>query len=219
MSEAAYRQIRDEILSGQLKASMKLRAEELAPRYGVSAGPLREALSRLAGEGLVVGEGQRGHWVAPMSVKEFKEITELRLQLEVQALRSSIALADIDWESRVVASFHRLSRVEGMIDKHHKSIAAEFERENREFHWALISCCPSEWILRLTSILYDHSERYRQQAVAARPIPAKIVQAEHKLIMDASLARDADRASIALSQHILNTARNVETLLAGQELK
>jgi GntR family carbon starvation induced transcriptional regulator len=214
MSESAYLMLRADIQSGLLPASAKLRAEDLATRLGTSASPMREALSRLAGEGLVVSKGQRGYWVAPISLKEFREITQLRLQLEVQALRASIENGSIEWEGRVMAAFHRLSKVELLLDSQSKKIRVEWERENRQYHWELISCCPSEWILRLTSLLYDHSSRYRLPVVALSPVPSKVMLKEHRSILDAALARDSERAALALSQHILNSARNIERVLA-----
>ncbi len=153
MSANAYMMLRADIQSGALPPSAKLRAEDLAARLGTSASPMREALSRLAGEGLVVNKGQRGFWVAPISVREFREITQLRLQLEVQALRASIENGTIEWEGRVVAAFHRLSKIELQIDSRSRELRLDWERENRQYHWELISCCPSNWNLRLTSIL------------------------------------------------------------------
>jgi GntR family carbon starvation induced transcriptional regulator len=217
MSESVYENLRAEILAGTLPPLQKLRAEELAARLGTSASPMREALSRLAGEGLVVGKGQRGYWVAPISVKEFNEITQLRLLIEARALRDSIEAGDMDWEGRVVAAYHRLSRIEMTLDTHHASNAREWERENRRYHTELISACPSDWLKRLTSTLYDHSERYRCLVVATKPIPAAVTSSEHKNILDAALARDVERATMTLSLHILNAARNTEAFLASLE--
>lgn len=213
MSATAYMMLRADIQSGMLPPSAKLRTEDLAARLGTSASPMREALSRLAGEGLVINKGQRGFWVAPISVKEFREITQLRLQLEVQALRASIQNGTIEWEGRVVAAFHRLSKIELLLDRQSKEIRLDRERENRQYHWELISCCSSQWNLRLTSLLYDHSSRYRIPVVAVSPVKSKVIQAEHRDILDAALSRDVDRAAVALSQHILNSARNIEKIL------
>lgn len=212
-AESVYRRIRTEILSGELLPGSKLRAEVLAARLGTSASPMREALSRLAGEALVRAEGQRGYWVADISIKEFKEITHLRLQLETQALRDSVVHGDLAWEGRVVAAFHRLSKVETLLGPSNQEIQSNWELENRLYHTELISCCPSGWILRITEMLYDHSARYRRPAILNRPISPKVIQAEHRQIMDAALARDPERAAVALAQHILNAATNVECAL------
>jgi GntR family carbon starvation induced transcriptional regulator len=67
LSESAYDALRDDIIRGRLEPEEKLRIEELRQKYATGASPLREALNRLAGEGFVTTEGQRGFRVAPLS--------------------------------------------------------------------------------------------------------------------------------------------------------
>src|SRR5262249_61174556 len=88
-----------------------------------------------------------------------------------------------------------------------------WERANRQFHMALISGCPSRWLLRFTELLYDQSQRYRHRTVLRRSIPRRGLSAEHSEIVAATLARDAKRACALLSQHIENTARAVALTL------
>src|SRR5262245_1055433 len=68
LTEQVLDRLRDDIVSGRLAASEKLRVQDLSERYGVGASPLREALSRLTADGLVENESNRGFRVAPMSV-------------------------------------------------------------------------------------------------------------------------------------------------------
>ena len=77
--EHAYTRLRDDIVSGQLVPGEKLRVEHLKERYGVSAGTLREAITRLASDALVVTEGQRGFRVAPITIEDLEDITNLRV--------------------------------------------------------------------------------------------------------------------------------------------
>ncbi len=84
--ETAYRQIRADILFGRLLPSQKLKLDGLREHYGTSVSTLREILSRLSSEGLIVAEGQRGFEVAPISAKNLKEIASLRQLLEAHAL-------------------------------------------------------------------------------------------------------------------------------------
>jgi GntR family transcriptional regulator, carbon starvation induced regulator len=90
-----------------------------------------------------------------------------------------------------------------------------WERANRQFHMALISGCPSRWLLRFTELLYDQSQRYRHRTVLRRPIPRRGLSAEHSEIVEATLARNAERACGALAQHIENTARAADVAIFG----
>uniref|UniRef100_UPI002090A510 hypothetical protein n=1 Tax=Acinetobacter baumannii TaxID=470 RepID=UPI002090A510 len=73
---------------------------------------LREILSRLASEKLVVAEGQRGFEVMPISVANLREIAALRQLLECHALEQSFAQGDLEWEGRVIAAHHKLAQME-----------------------------------------------------------------------------------------------------------
>src|SRR5258708_17876623 len=82
VSEKAYRRIRTDIIFGKLAPTEKLRLERLREDYGASVSTLRELLSRLASEGLVVAEGQRGFEGSPWSAEKLREIAELPRLLE-----------------------------------------------------------------------------------------------------------------------------------------
>ena len=90
LTQSAYRLIRGDLLSGSIAPEHKLHIVDLSQRYGTSPSAIREALSRLVAEQLVTVQEQKGFRAAPMSVAEFREITDLRVMLEVQALRRSI---------------------------------------------------------------------------------------------------------------------------------
>lgn len=208
-SEAAYAMIREDILSGKLEPGRKMLLDQLKALYGLGSSPLREALSRLAADRLVTAKGQRGYWVAAVSESEFSDITDMRLLLEPEALQRSIVNASLDWESRVVAAFHRLSRVENSLDANPERISGEWERENRAFHLALIDNCGSPWLLRLVSSLSEQSERYRRQAVARQAVPKETLMREHRAIFDAAMDRNTGLATELLKLHIKNSARSL----------
>jgi GntR family transcriptional regulator, carbon starvation induced regulator len=213
--EGAYLRLRDDIISGTLAPSEKLRIEHLRQRYGIGASALREALSRLVSDGLAECEAQRGYWVSPVSRAELADITSTRKVIEVEALRQSIELGTLEWEGRVVAARHSLERVETSMVEATREVIMGWERANRAFHMALISGCPSRWLLRFTELLYDQSQRYRHRTVLRRPIPRRGLSGEHVAIVEATLARDTKRACALLSQHIENTARAVDTAIFG----
>ncbi|HWK67281.1 MAG TPA: GntR family transcriptional regulator [Rhizobiaceae bacterium] len=217
-SEAAYAAIREHILGGTLKAGKKLLLGDMRAQYGFGASPLREALSRLAADRLVTARGQRGYWVADISAEEFADITNMRLLLEPEALGRSIANATLDWESRVVAAFHRLSRVESTLDVDPERLSGEWERENRAFHLALIDNCGSPWLSRFVATLSEQSERYRRQAVARQAVPKEVLLREHKAIFDAALDRNAGLATELLKVHIKNSARGLCMAIFSRDL-
>src|SRR5262249_34381284 len=94
-----------------------------------------------------------------------------------------------------------------------------WERANRQFHMALISGCPSRWLLRFTELLYDQSQRYRHRTVLRRSIPRRGLSAEHTAIVEATLARDAERACGLLYTHIENTAHTAENSIFGAPVR
>jgi GntR family transcriptional regulator, carbon starvation induced regulator len=202
--EGAYATLRREILEGAFEPGAKLRTEELRARYNISGSTMREALTRLLGEALVTSEGQRGFRVAPASLEDFQDLTEVRKLIETEALRQAIALGDEAWESQIVATFYRLSKVEERLATDPTNAIEEFEERNREFHKALIAACPSRWLHHFIGLLFQQSERYRRMSVAKRTIP-RDVHAEHKAIFDATIARNADLASKLTADHIERT--------------
>jgi DNA-binding GntR family transcriptional regulator len=216
-SEAALHLIREDILAGRLEPGKKLPLEGLRKQYGIGLSPLREALSRLTAERIVVARGQRGFWVAPISKAELDDITSMRLLLEPEALNRSIARATLDWESGVVAAFHRLSRIESALDHTPERLSGDWERENRAFHLALIGNCGSAWLLRFLATLSEQSERYRRQGVARQVVPKERLMREHKAIFDAAMDRNPGLAVELLKVHIKSAARSLsQALFAGE---
>lgn len=202
--ESAYERLRLGILHGDFEPGARLRTEELRARYNISGSTVREALTRLLGESLVTAEGQRGFRVAPVSLADFTDLTNVRKLLETETLRQAIAHGDDVWEAGVVAAYHRLSRVEEKLAENPAAVSDEWEERNREFHQALAAACPSRWLDRLSATMYQQSERYRRIALSRQTVP-RDVHAEHKAILEATLNRDADLACRLLDEHINRT--------------
>ena len=204
LSESAYDALRDDIIRGRLVPESKLRIEELRQYYSTGASPLREALNRLAGEGFVTMEGQRGFRVAPLSTKDLSDITSLRIMLECEAIRESMRNGDDEWEATVVAESHRLAKVESGDE-----VFPEWELRNQEFHEALIAACDSAWLLKFRRTLYEQHKRYRLISILEYD-ETRDVRAEHEAILEAVLARDAQRACAATEAHIMRTVEITE---------
>ena len=202
VAEAAYSRLRADILGGSLPPGMKLKLETLKARYDVSVNTLRETLSRLAADGLVEAEGQKGFTVVQASFSDLLDITEMRRLLECHAAGLSLQQADLEWESRLVATYHKLSKVEEHVDDDPVTYAPLLEQYNREFHCALISGCRSRWLLHFHGMMYDQSLRYRQLAFRVKDFPRAQSRQEHRQILDAALARDAETLVAVLGAHI-----------------
>jgi GntR family transcriptional regulator, carbon starvation induced regulator len=214
LAEATYRKIREDIVWSNLTPGAPLRSDELRKVYGVGISPLREALSRLVAERLVTAVGQRGFRVAPLTPEDVLDIMETRLVIEGAALSRSIAHGDLQWETGLVASFHTLSRI---AVPHQAGLDAEiWVKHHRAFHMSLIAACSSRWQLELALLLFDQAERHRASAMR---IPqarlSRDANAEHKEILDATLARDAPMAIAALERHYRATAEQVVAAIRG----
>lgn len=193
-----YQRIRADILFGRLRPKQKLPLEVLRETYGVSVSTLREILSRLASEGLVRAEGQRGFETAPISPEELKELAELRLLLESHAMEASFSRADVEWEGRVVSAHHKLAAIEQEL----RSGAADhqlWKRYDSEFHHALISNCGSSSLLASHMAVFDKYFRYLIIALSFR---GDVVSIEHRQLLECALTRDAPRAKAVLAAHI-----------------
>lgn len=214
--EFAYHQIREKILTGQLPAGSKLKVEVLRAEFAVGASTMREALSLLIADALVTAEGQRGFRVAPISLEDLQDVSNMRKMLECQALRESIEQGSEEWEAGVVAAYHRLSRVEERLYDDPTGNFAEWEERNRAFHDALLAGCRSKWLHHFHNILYDQAVRYRRMILAA-PHVGRDVHKEHEQILAAVMRRDADEACALTEEHIERTLNAVAVLMHAQE--
>jgi DNA-binding GntR family transcriptional regulator len=199
VGESAYARIRGDIISGHLAPGQRLRLDKLRQSYGASVSTLREILSRLSSEGLVVAEGQRGFEVPPVSVNNLKEIADLRLLLENRALEDSFAAGDLEWEGRVVAAHHKLASMERRMGQGDRSQTDVWKRYDWEFHQALISSCGSQVLMETHAAVFDKYLRYQLIALSFR---GDIAATEHRILHDCALARDAETAKEVLSRHV-----------------
>jgi DNA-binding GntR family transcriptional regulator len=199
IADRAYDRIRADIVFGRLKPGVRLRLDRLAAEYGASVSTLREILSRLSSEGLVVAEGQRGFRVSPVSPAGFEDVAAMRLLLETYALPLSFADGDLEWESRVVAAHHKLAFMERRMIAGDEGGTELWKRYDREFHQSLIEACGSQTLLDLYGGVFDQYLRYQMVAVVFR---GEIAAEEHRILLDCALTRDAEKACEVLARHV-----------------
>jgi DNA-binding GntR family transcriptional regulator len=217
-TEGAYFRLRADILACRLKPAELLKINDLCSLLGVSLGAVREALSRLSAEGLVVSQAQKGFQVAPVSVADLDDLTQTRIEIETLCLRQAIAARSIDWETGLVAAFHRLSRTPERVSGDPRRLSDNWAQAHADYHLALVAACESGWLLRLRAMLYVQSERYRRLSVPATD-RRRNVNEEHRRIMDAAIAGDAKSACGLLTQHLLLTRNRVRDLAARQKIE
>jgi len=184
----------------RLRPGQKLRLEGLKETYGVSISTLREILSRLTAEGLVIAEGRRGFEVPPVSIENLKELAELRLLLESHAMQVSFENADVEWEGRVVSAHHKLASTERLMEQGIGELE-QWKRYDGEFHQALISNCGSRVLMDAHALVFDKYFRYQMVAFTYRGAePAQ----QHKGLLQCALKRDAESAKAILTKHVNN---------------
>jgi len=199
--ERAYLRLRHDIVGGKLGPGERLRVEHLKAEYQVGAGTLREALSLLLSDALVTAEGQRGFRVAPISLADLEDVTNMRVMLETEALRQSIRRGDGPWEARLATAFEHLTQADAQPDAIEPDT---YEQRNKAFHEALIACHDSAWSKYFLGILYRHAERYRNINIrlTAAHAAERDVHREHAEIFRAAMARQEARAALALEAHV-----------------
>lgn len=196
---STYQRIKRDIIFGDLAPGSKLKLEGLRQRYEASMSTLRETLNRLASEGFVDAQDQRGFFVTPVSRDDLIEIANLRVLLECHALRLSVAKGDTDWEGNLVAAHHKLHLMEQKMLTGDDSQKEDWKRYDWEFHLALIEACGSRNLLSLHAVLFDKYLRYQMLVLTNR---GQVAVQEHKDMFDAALARDIDGAARSLQSHI-----------------
>jgi DNA-binding GntR family transcriptional regulator len=207
LTEQTYLSLRSDILTCRFTPGKRLRIASLCQDLGASLGAVREALSRLASEGLVVSEAQKGFTVSLVSRDDMLDLTEARVDIEVACISRAIQRGGLDWEAEILASLHRLSRLDPFGKRKH-ILSEDWASAHAKFHMALVASCDSEWLLRMRTVLFEQADRYRRLA-AAFVKETRDVVAEHKAIADAVLAHDTSRASALLARHFQKTAADV----------
>jgi len=196
-----YGDLKEELLNGAWGPGTKLAIDPLASRFAVSASAVREALARLTSDRLVDAMPQRGFTVAAISREDLLDLTDVRVAIEETCLRSAIAHGTVDWEARLLATWHRLShagsRPEGRAHP-------DWARIHAQFHDDLVAACQSRWWLHLRAQLYVQAERYRRMLLP-RVQSLRNVESEHREILDLVLARKADEAVKAMEDHLRRT--------------
>jgi DNA-binding GntR family transcriptional regulator len=204
-SEQVFALLRVDILTGRFAPGSRLRFADLTARYGASGTVVREGLSRLAELGLVVAHPQQGFRVTPLSVSDLIDLTAARCDIEGITLRHAVLNGDLRWESDVVAATHTLERTGArmVVDRdgdRSSAVSIAWAAARRGYHVALLAGCPNLRLQAFASTMRDAAELYRAwMPPLARDQDPTV---EHRAVVDAALARDAELAVELLRQHV-----------------
>jgi DNA-binding GntR family transcriptional regulator len=208
-----YEQLRAEILAGRFVPGQRLKVQELCEGRNVNVNAMREALSRLAGEGLAEIRPRQGFAVISVSPERVADLTAVRIELERVLIRWSITHGDTAWESNVVAAHHTLA-VTPLIDPDDSQrINDDWLTAHAAFHAALLAGSKSPTGCGIAANLTDIADVYRRWSMP-RSLNSRDIAGEHRALMEAAVARDAELAAYLLSRHYSRTA---EILLKAME--
>jgi len=202
--ERVHFHLRDEILANRLPPGTVLGEVALSESLGVSRGPIREALGRLAAEGLVTVRPRRGAVVSALSAEEFLEAYQVREALETQAIRLAVPRL----------SAEDVTRLERLVERQSECVSRSdvdrFFQHNAAFHELFVDASGNRTLAEMYRQLMAHMGRYRMRSLALRGSLRRSVS-EHRAILRAVRAGDAERAARLLGDHIRVPQRRLET--------
>jgi DNA-binding GntR family transcriptional regulator len=212
-TDTVFESLRDEVLSGRIPPGTKMKLADYSERFAVSVAVVREALGRLAEQGLLQANPQRGFSTLPLSVDDLLALTRARIIIETATLRESIAYGDLAWEGSVLAAHHQLASTPRCDDSGSNggssscgSINRAFAVAHRAFHVALLAGSGNSHLESIATSLRDRSELYQYWSFYLGDDIGRDVACEHRQLSELTVARDADHAADALTRHIQRTS-------------
>lgn len=191
LAEQISRALASRIIAGEIAAGTRLGQDHIAAEFGASHVPVREAFRRLEAQGLVVSEPRRGVRVAGFGLDDVREVAEMRAALEVLALRNAMphmTKAILDQAEEANRAGDRARDVEA------------WELANRSFHRIILSPCGMPRLLKAIDDLHTASARFLFSGWRAEwEAPT---DRDHRVILDALRAGQAEPAAAALSRHV-----------------
>lgn len=210
--EIALEKIKRDILLYEFKPGSRLNIEDLKRRYSIGLTPIREALNRLVSIGFAEFTGLKGFKVTQLTKDDLIDIYAARRLIEIKALALAIEKGHDLWESEILASYHRLSKLE----KDEKFIAkpdiVAWMKRYQDFHFALLNACQSNWLLTLDKLLFEQSERYRYLRMIKVENLIKLLEKKsksHKKFIEYILSREKEKAIKLFSDQLDDTINDL----------
>jgi GntR family transcriptional regulator, carbon starvation induced regulator len=214
ITHRAYVQIRAALISCRLKPGSRLKIAQLQRDLDISQAAAREALSRLAAEGLVTIERNSGFRAVPISAGGYRELADACLTIELPLLRSSIQRGDFAWEGALLAAYHVASRVLAQVQDDAISMDA-YVHHRENFHRTLFSRCDNQWLLRSWSMLYAQQLRFRHTFRDLARFERGLHE-DYRKFLDAVIERRTDDAEALWCQNHEKVVDFIESSLDQQ---
>jgi DNA-binding GntR family transcriptional regulator len=212
LSQRAHAYLRNEILSNRLPPGTELQEQALSQRLGVSRGPIREALGRLAAEGLVSVRPRRGAVVHSLSTEEFLEAYQVREALEALAVRLAVPLLDRE----LLTELEKLT--ETMAEHAKAGRVTEFFEANAHFHETFIEHSGNAKLQEMYRRLVEEMRRHWRRSLVLRGDLRRSV-AEHRAVLRAARQGDADKAASLMAEHIRVPQARLQSMSSDELLE
>lgn len=206
LARKTYDVVRQRILTGEIAPNMPVRQDAIADELGISTIPIREALSRLEQDGLLISFPNRGYIVSPLTAQEATEVFDLRLKIEPEAVAKS-ALAATKEDRRIVRD--ALAALEAAQSN---GTPGDHVTTNRLFHLAMVRPAAGLVTLQILERLYVLAERYVRVHLEPQGRDER-ARREHEDMLDAWLDRDVVVVETLVAAHIRATLEDLQKQL------
>ena len=209
LAKQAYAQLRHEIMTCTLSPGQVVSERELARQYEVSKTPIREALSQVCHDGLMQRLPGRGYMVAPITIKDIRDLFDLRLILEMTAAERAAQHPS----SARIAALKEMSVISYCLDDPESHVL--FLKTNRDFHLALAEAAGNRRLMKTMERLMVEMDRLFHLGLRLRDSSEEMKQ-EHQEVVAALEIGDAEGARDAIMRQI-NTSRDriLEAIMQG----
>jgi DNA-binding GntR family transcriptional regulator len=192
LTEVVGERIREAIVKGDLQLGEQVSEAQLAALMGVSKTPVREALVRLQGQGLVQIHPQRGTFVFRLSPEEVSHLCRFRVMVETEALRAAMASE----RARLIKGFRQC--VKEMKGAEAAQDLPALARIDMAFHWNMFEACPSQYVVSAYELLRSQLTALRYRSPITNAVKS------HQVLVDAVGDGDVEAACALLTEHILD---------------
>ncbi len=210
LGDRTYLALRDHLLSGRLSSGQSLQEAALAAQLGVSRTPVREALARLASEGLVEPAG-RSFVLPALSRADIDDIYELRLILEPEAIRQAAPCLSGRGQLAPIRA-----QLAAMVTAHSAGDAPAFIEANYRYRAAWLAVVPNRRLLRAIELYADHVRYLRVLTLGDAATRAVVLKGLKRLAGEFAAGR-ADDAAAAMRDHLRAAKRILQEALAQQK--
>jgi DNA-binding GntR family transcriptional regulator len=209
-NDYAYAEVRSRILTGALEPGSVISQARLADELGVSTTPLREAIRRLAAEGMIVLEAHRDARVSEVSAHEARHLYEVRESIDPLA-------AGLAAERRTDSDVARMTKALEALTPLRGAATLDSLMAHREFHRSIYQASYNPILTDILERLWDKADRYRLiglRSSSDSPDDRSRVEAEHQALLDAVATQNGELAQQVMRDHILHSLgrRAIEAL-------